>query len=160
MRGRKPSPPHLKLVKGSFNVTRDRDKLAHPVVAEGDLPPAPAHFSPEQREVWDYYVRAAPKDLLRKADLGVLMVMCVAEAMHRQASAFIGRGGVQALIYTTPKGVMVPSPLVRVVNSQAAIVIKAAAELGLTPVSRIRSSGEQRRRDDGDPLDEFFGPPG
>src|SRR5690606_19844822 len=133
MRGRKPKPTHLKLVAGNPGKRRLNENEPHP---EGDLREAPTWMTESQREGWDYAIEHAPRGLLKLLDRSTLTVWVVAEDLHRQASIAVSKFG---LITKSPKqGEPMQNPYLPIVNRQAQIMLKAAAELGFTPSSRSR----------------------
>jgi P27 family predicted phage terminase small subunit len=103
-------------------------------VPEGALGDDPAHFTPEQREVWMEAVRNSPPGILRRVDRSVLEVWTVAHVLHRQATeaqskcGLLHQNGVQT----------VPSPLLAIINRTSITMMRSAAELGFTPASRPR----------------------
>nr|PZN76198.1 MAG: phage terminase small subunit P27 family [Pseudomonadota bacterium] len=133
MKGRKPKPTHLKLVAG--NPGKRALNRGEPV-PEGDLTDPPEWLTPEQKESWRYAIDHAPSGLLKKLDRSALTVWVVAEDLHRQATQAVAKFG---LITKSPKqGEPIQNPYLPIVNRQAQIMLKAAAELGFTPSSRSR----------------------
>ena len=80
----------------------------------------------------------------------MLVVWTVAEVLHRQAATRLASAG---MLVKTPNGMPVQSPLLSIVNKQAAIMLKAAAEMGFTPASRSRVEADGEPQDQ---RDEFF----
>lgn len=152
MKGRKPKPTHLKVVGGNPGKRRINDSEPKPV---GNLCEAPDWLTEEQKAGWAYAISNSPYGLLKKLDKSALTVLVVAEDFHRQAVIAVGKFG---LITKSPsKGEPMQNPYLPIINRQAQIMIKAAAELGFTPSSRSRvevSGGEEE-----DPADRFFGRP-
>jgi P27 family predicted phage terminase small subunit len=133
MRGRKPVPTHLKRLHG--NPGR-RPINEHEPVPEGDLHAAPTWLSDTQREGWAYAIVNAPSGLLKHLDRSVLAIWVVAEDLHREAAEKISQYG---LLTKSPNaGLPLQSPYLAILNKQAQIMLKAAAELGFTPSSRSR----------------------
>jgi P27 family predicted phage terminase small subunit len=132
MAGRKPKPTHLKIVQGTFRKDRANPREPKPI---GELTTAPAHFNDEQREVWDYAIANAPKGLLKKIDLSVLEVWVTACVLHREAAKKVAKTG---QVVESPSGYPITNPYMSVMNKQAQIMLKAAAEMGFTPASRSR----------------------
>jgi P27 family predicted phage terminase small subunit len=133
MRGRKPVPSHLKRLHGNPG---KRPINAHEPVPEGDLHAAPTWLSDSQREGWAYAITHSPHGLLKQLDRAVLAIWVVAEDLHREAAEKIGQYG---LLTKSPNaGMPLQSPYLAILNKQAQIMIKAAAELGFTPSSRSR----------------------
>ncbi len=133
--GRKPKPTVLFELHGRPNKGR-KPNPQEPKPA-GDLSTAPDWLSPDQREGWEYALRSAPPGLLKRLDRGALTAWVVAEDMHRQA--VIGQNKLSGLLVRTPQTqVLIQSPFLPIINRQALIMLKAASELGFTPVSRPR----------------------
>lgn len=132
MAGRKPKPTHLKVVQGNAGKRPLNKREPKP---SGDLAEAPEHFSAEQREVWAYAIAHAPKGLLKRLDLSVLEVWVKSFVLYRQAAAEVATNG---QVILTPTGYPVVSPWLANMNKQAALMMKAAAEMGFTPASRSR----------------------
>src|ERR1700686_2894977 len=86
----------------------------------------------------------APAGLLKRIDRGALLAWVVAEDLHRQAATAQAKVGLLVRIKTKATadkddpGVPVASPYINIINQQAKIMLKAASELGFTPVSRPR----------------------
>lgn len=139
MRGRKPKPTVLKQLHGNPG---KRALPKHEPVAQGILQEPPSWLPENAKAGWRYAMQHAPAGLLRKIDAGVLAVWVVAESLHRDATEKqIALGG---LVYK-PKGseVHLQSPYLAIINKQAMIMLKAASELGFSPVARPRITGEE-----------------
>jgi P27 family predicted phage terminase small subunit len=133
LRGRKPTPTHLKVVAG--NPGKRALNHSEPI-PEGNLTDPPEWLTSEQKESWRYAIYHAPSGLLKKLDRSALTVWVVAEDLHRQATQAVAKFG---LITKSPKqGEPIQNPYLPIVNRQAQIMLKAAAELGFTPSSRSR----------------------
>lgn len=149
MKGRKPKPTHLKLIEGNAGKRALNKKEPFP---QGNLHEAPEWFTEDQKTGWAYAIANSPCGLLKLLDRSALTVWVVAEDMHRQATVAVGKFG---LITKSPsKGEPMQNPYLPIINRQAQIMMKAAAELGFTPSSRSRveiSGGETE-----DPADRFF----
>jgi phage terminase small subunit len=93
---------------------------------------------------WAYAMVNSPPGLLKWIDRGALVVWVVAEDLHRQAAIAQGKVGLlvriktRATIGADDPGVPAASPYINIINQQAKIMLKAAGELGFTPVSRPR----------------------
>ena len=133
MRGRKPVPSHLKRLRGNPGKRPPNDQEPVP---EGDLHAAPTWMSDSQREGWAYAITNSPHGLLKQLDRSILAVWVVAEDLHRHAAEKITEYG---LLTRSPNaGLPLQSPYLAILNKQAQIMMKAAAELGFTPSSRSR----------------------
>lgn len=147
-RGRKPKPTALKLVQdnpGKRPLNKREPK------ARGNLYDPPAWLTEDQRKGWEYAIECAPHGLLKRVDRSTLVAWVIAEDLHRQAVEKLNNG---ALLIKTPNGMPVQSPFIAIINKQAQIMLKAAAEMGFTPASRSRVEVEDAQDDD---EDEFFG---
>jgi P27 family predicted phage terminase small subunit len=133
MRGRKPTPSHIKRLCG--NPGRRPLNKDEPV-PEGDLFEAPLWMSDSQRDGWGWAITNSPHGLLKYLDRAVLTIWVVAEDLHREAAGKVAQYG---LLTKSPNaGLPLQSPYLAILNKQAQIMLKAAAELGFTPSSRSR----------------------
>jgi P27 family predicted phage terminase small subunit len=111
---------------------------------DGDLADAPDWLSDGQRASWTYAMTHSPPGLLKRIDRGALLAWVVAEDLHQQAAAAQAKVGLLVRVKTKAtsgkddQGVPVASPYIGIINAQAKIMLKAASELGFTPVSRPR----------------------
>jgi phage terminase small subunit len=133
MRGRKPTPTALRKLRGNTNKKPLPRGEPEPV---GNISDAPDWLTPSQREGWDWALRHSPPGLLRQLDRGALMAWVVAEDLHRQAT--IQQAKVGLLVKAPVTGALMQSPFLPIINRQALIMLRAASELGFSPVSRPR----------------------
>jgi phage terminase small subunit len=78
--------------------------------------------------------------LLKKIDRGVLTIWVLAEDCHRTAAMMQARLDANTelpLLVKTSQGLM-PSPYVYILDKVAKVMLRAASELGFSPVSRSR----------------------
>ena len=133
MRGRKPTPTALKIIAG--NPGKRPLNENEPQLPLSDLAP-PDWLTDDQVRVWEEAVRSCPPGLVTTVDEKVLSIWVVACDLHRQASERVAQMG---LIVKSPvKGDPMQNPWLAILNRQAQIMMKAAAELGFTPSSRSR----------------------
>ncbi len=157
MRGRKPKPTALHKLHGTLNTTRHANGRSGEPVAEGDLLPEPPGWMSEgQQAGWRFAVEHAPKGILKAVDRGMLAVWVEAEERHRTAAAMQARldqGAKLPLLTKTKDGTAVASPYLGIMNRAAAIMIKAASELGFSPAARPRlaASAAQEPSDEHSP---------
>lgn len=150
MRGAKPKPTHLKLLAGNPGKRPLNRNEPQP---QGDLHDAPDWLTDEQKACWTYAIANAPEGMLRRLDRSAMTAFVVAEDLHRQASIAVGKFG---LITKSPtKGEPMQNPYLPIINRQAQIMLKAAAELGFTPSSRSRVTVNKDDGESQNPFAEF-----
>ena len=91
MRGRKPVPTHLKVLRGNPGKRRLNDQEPKP---EGELADPPEWMSESQKQGWIYAIENAPDGLLKKLDRSALVAWVVAEDLHRHASIMVEKFGI------------------------------------------------------------------
>jgi P27 family predicted phage terminase small subunit len=145
MRGRKPLPSNVVRLRGNPGKRRLNDAEPRPGPA---TPTCPAYLGAEARKEWKRLSKElASLGLLTRLDRGLLAAYCQAHALWVEAVASIERYGTMV---KSPNGYPMPSPYVAVANRQVDIMVRIAAEFGLTPSSRTRI-----RVGDGSPDDPF-----
>ena len=140
MRGPKPIPAHLKLIRG--NPGR---RPVKPEVEVAPCLPEPLPFlCDDAKAEWD---RVAPMlyalRLLSELDLATLGAYCQAYATwkpaHKALNEMAKQDGVtKALIIKSIKGNRIQNPILGIANTAAANMVRYAAEFGCTPSSRAR----------------------
>ena len=144
VRGRKPGPPELRLVKGDKRV-RGR-QVAAPIKSVPEEPVPPAEWDDEHRAKWDEVT-----DLLRRqgtlgAEVGDVLRLYVEACVEAtRARAHVREHG--AIVPAPRTGVPMHSPYRAVARQAEAMILKLAAELGLTPSSRGRISAAPGSKD-------------
>jgi hypothetical protein len=88
MRGRKPVPRHLKVLRGNPGKRRLND--AEPMPLGGLIDP-PEWLTESQKAGWEYAMANAPRRLLKKPGQSGLVAWMVAEDLHRQATTMVAR---------------------------------------------------------------------
>lgn len=136
MRGRKPKPTEVKIIKGTFQKCRANPRE---IAVRKYLGDPPDHLSDLAKQIWLQAVDDAPKNLLKKIDGSIFEIWVVACAAHRECQRILAEQGI--LIEDEKKG-LVPNAILRYMNQQAMIIAKAAAEMGFTPSSRSRVQAE------------------
>ena len=133
MRGRKPVPTHLRMIRGNPG---KRAVNSNEPMPTGDLLDPPEWMSESQKTGWNYAIENAPRGLLKKLDRSVLVAWVVAEDLHLNAAAMVEKYGLLTKAPNT--GLPIQSPYLPIVNKQAQIMLKAAEQLGFSPASRSR----------------------
>ena len=133
MRGRKPVPTYLKVIRGNPG---KRGLNKNEPVPDGALADPPEWMADSQKAGWNYAIENSPAGLLKRLDRSTLAVWVVAEDLHRRAAEMIEKIGILTKAPNT--GLPIQSPYLPVVNKQAQIMLKAAEQLGFTPAARSR----------------------
>lgn len=132
MRGRKPTPTHLKLLEGNPGKRAINKAEPQPV---GNLHDAPEWLTDEQKANWTYAIANAPAGLLKRLDRAMLTMWVIAEDTHRDAAVRLQKAG---SVVRTRNGEAAQNPYLSIVNRQAAVMVKLASEMGFSPASRTR----------------------
>lgn len=133
MRGGKPIPSYLKIVRGNPGRRPLNESEPKPV---GNLDVPPDWLTAAQKEGWRYVIQHAPVGLLKRLDSALLVIWVVAEDLHRQAAESLAKS--RSLLARGSMRQIVVSPYIAIMNGQALIMLKTASELGFSPVSRTR----------------------
>lgn len=139
MRGRKPVPTALRKLHGN---PRGHKLPVNEPLPQGDLDEPPDWLNDDQQEGWRYAIRHAPPGLLKRIDRGALQVWVVAESLHRKAASLQNGLGLVVKASAADNAPLVQSPYLAIINRQCLIMLKAASELGFSPVSRPRIGRE------------------
>lgn len=141
MRGRKPQPTALRVLRG--NPGRRPLNLQEPVhdgldhACPDDLVDAVA------RAEWD---RVAPmlidRGQVTVVDRSVFVGYCLKYAQWRALEA---EAAAHPFIVKSPSGYPIPNPALGMANKVFALMLKAAAELGITPSARSRVTASLQR---------------
>ena len=149
MRGRKPLPSNVVRLRGNPGKRRLNEAEPRPFPR---APTCPACLDGEARKEWQ---RLAPElgglGLLTRLDRGMLAAYCQAHALWVEAVSSIARYGTMV---KSPNGFPMQSPYVAVANKQVDIMVRIAAELGMTPSSRTRIRIGERAPED--PFEAFL----
>jgi P27 family predicted phage terminase small subunit len=149
MRGRKPLPSNVVRLRGNPGKRRLNDAEPRPAAK---APPCPACLGEEARKEWQRLARElADLGLLTGIDRGLLAAYCQAHALWVEAVSSIERYGTMV---KSPNGYPMQSPYVAVANKQVDIMVRIAAEFGMSPSSRTRIRvGDQTPQD---PFEAFL----
>lgn len=163
MRGRKPAPAHLRLIKGDSRREGKR-KLEARAAREARLPPAvltpPAELSEDGKAEW---LRVAPMlsvaGVLTEGDRTTLYAYCAAFSSWMQVQRLIAKikakdPTFEGILIRSAKNNLMANPLIGIANKHMNDCVRLAGELGLTPASRARMNFAEPPDDD--PAEEFF----
>lgn len=132
MRGRKPTPTHLKLLEGNPGKRAINKSEPKPT---GNLFEAPGWLTDSQKDGWAYAIANAPAGLMKRLDRAMLTMWVVAEDLHRDAAIKVAKSG---SVVRTKYGQETQSPYLSILNRQAVVMVKLASEMGFSPASRTR----------------------
>ena len=139
MRGRKPLPSNVVRLRGNPGKRRLNDAEPRPAAR---VPPCPACLGDEARKEWQRLAKELGElGLLTRLDRGLLAAYCQAHALWVEAVSSIERYGT---MIKSPNGFPMQSPSVAVANKQVEIMVRIAAELGMTPSSRTPHPGRRQ----------------
>lgn len=115
------------------------------------IPPCPKHLNAEERELWaEIGKELYDLGVLTNVDAGVFEVYVTALARLRRVKADTEK----PLIFEGPNGGAIQNPYLAIENKAKEQVMKAGAELGLSPASRSRVS-VKKPKEESDPFKEF-----
>lgn len=147
-RGRKPTPTHLKLVTGNPGKRAlPKNEPAIPALPPDAELPIPVHLSDEAKVEWGRIIGSLQAvGLVTTVDRGALAAYCQAWGRWVQAERALSAMAAQdaatsALMIMTESCNRIQNPLVGTANRAMEIMLKAAAEFGMTPSARSRVSG-------------------
>ena len=150
MRGRKPKTDAERAAEGYRGHNPKRKN--QPKAPEGQLK-CPLFFSDEERDIWEQTLANAPFDVIRPADVEVLIAFCQQVSIARQAMRELKQtaednrkpdGTTNVMTVETERG-WVKNPLVTVLDSTSKTIRSLASELGLSPISRERLGPEREQ---------------
>lgn len=148
MKGRKPKPSYLRVLDGNAGRRPINPDEPQPVGNLEEHEP-PAWLSDPQKIGWRYAMRNAPPGMLKRLDQSILTVWVVAEERHADAAQNVSKLG---SLVKSSTGTPYQNPYLAIMNKQAQIMMKAAAELGFTPSSRSRVKVEPPKPGQGNPF--------
>lgn len=156
MRGRKPTPTHLKLVKGNPGKRPANPKEPKPARSR---PSAPAHMSDKARETWGYVSGLLDRmGVLADVDAVALEMLCEAYADHLAARQALKDFGSDYYTTLTPAGEQMhrAHPAVAQKNDADRRIRGWLSEFGMTPSARSRVDADGKEAEN-DPAAAYFG---
>jgi P27 family predicted phage terminase small subunit len=140
MRGRKPVPTHLKLVRGNPGKRAIRPE-PHPQQPT-TVPEPPSFLLPGAKAEWKRIAGELHRlGMLTALDVGPFAAYCQAVARMDEAERLLAESG-GALTVIGARGGQMANPLLRIARDAATAVIKIGAEFGLSPSARTRLRAE------------------
>ena len=155
MRGRKPKPTHLKVIKGTLK--QERVNLDEPKVRAA-RPPAPRHLSERAQTYWkEVSGMLYDMGVLGQVDVSSLEALCCAYTDFREAIETLEREE-HYIRSTTPSGGTI-------IRAHPAFAQKSDAdrrlrhwltEFGMTPSSRSRIKANAEKQQEDDTAERYF----
>lgn len=149
VRGQRPKPSETKRRAGDPG--HQGSKLGVDPQGKGK-PWMPPHLTPEERKLWADAVGSLPSYVLSRADSGVLQIYATAWARLNDCETKIRKTGI---LVNTPNGPK-RNPLFVLQEKAVQQMMRAASELGLTPVARARLSRPEHETDPDDVFENFI----
>lgn len=142
MRGRKPTPTNLKLIRGNPGKRPMRMDEFKPQRA---IPSCPRHLKGESRKEWKRITEELDKyGMISEVDRGALAMLCTLWGRYVAAEEMIEKAAVQSpgsagLFVKSPNNFPIQSPWLAVSNKAIEQYKGLCAEFGLTPAARVRA---------------------
>lgn len=149
MRGRKPTPTALKIVRGNPGKRPLNEREPKP---KQGRPTCPPHLDQTARAEWRRLSKIlSDSQVLTLADRGVLAAYCVAWSRWVEAEEQVA---IEGEVVKSPKGYPIQNPYLAIANRAIDQMIKIGASLGLDPSSRSRLNVETGKEED--PFEAFL----
>ena len=151
-RGRKPTPPAIKVLEGNPGKRPMNDQEPKPVKK---APACPKWLDAEARKEWRRLAKKLEAlGVLTDLDMGVFATYCNAYARWKEADEFISQHGT---VVRTPSGYLQQLPQVSIAQTYAKLMNKCAEQLGLTPSARSRIIADTPQTADMDEMEALLG---
>lgn len=154
--GRKPVPAEIRELTGL--------KSSHPPAnprpqkIKRPLGGPPSWMNKLQQSIWREGRKSCPANILREIDASVFQVwVFAAYSAQRASQQFEATGG--HMVIMTANGNTKPNPLLTIIRQENVLMMRAAAEMGFTPASRMRvkDDGDDNPKDPENPFNQFTG---
>lgn len=156
MRGRKPTPSALKLVKGNPGRRPPRKREPKP---KRVIPSAPEHITERAKLAWEALsTRLDRYGLLTELDALAFEQLCenYAEILQLRADV-VAHGRTMVVTTTTGDTREAARPSVAMLSDAEKRFRMMMSEFGLTPSARTRVNGSDGNDSKADPADAYFG---
>ena len=144
-RGPPPTPTHVLKLRGSWRANQNKDEPQAAPVEQ--LPDSPSFLIPGARAEWDRIGnRLVEMRVLCSVDLQIFAAYCQSFARWVEAEEWITAHG-STIVLRDKDGLVKyvqQVPHVAIAKSEKTSMIRAAAELGITPSSRSRITVEKK----------------
>jgi len=132
--GNRPIPAAIKILKATGQ--RAERLRKRELKTPGGIVDPPKWMNADQKAAWAYVIANAPQTVLKRIDKSTLASFILAEDTHRLAAIAVNQEGL--LVASPRQGILLQNPYLAIMNRQAQLMLRAATELGFTPVSRAR----------------------
>ncbi|HZP94298.1 MAG TPA: phage terminase small subunit P27 family [Burkholderiales bacterium] len=147
--GRKPTPIALRELRGNPGRRPLPEDAPRPDAA---LPPPPEHLSERARAEWERAGRELERaGLMSHLDMAMFAAYCSAWGRLVEAEEMLAREGP---VVETPKGFLVQSPYLQIMNKAIEQITRLGVEFGMSPSARVRVKAEKPK--EADPLEELL----
>jgi P27 family predicted phage terminase small subunit len=143
LRGQKPVPPQLKLLRGNPGRRPVSEGLKPEQSADIPQPP-PFITGYAADEWWSVATELHRLGVLTKVDVASLAAYCYAYGQWRDAAEVLSTMSsdpARGMVMRTQYGEAVANPLIAIARRAAQDMVRYANEFGLTPAARSRISG-------------------
>jgi P27 family predicted phage terminase small subunit len=149
MRGRRPTPTHLKVLRGNPGKRRLNQNEPRPNV---ERPSCPPDLSKVARKEWRRIVPILEElQIVARLDRAALSAYCESWARWREAERKIAE---TSLVIKTKNGNVIENPYYSIAKRERELMHKFLIEFGMTPSSRAKLS--VRPREDDDPFEQWI----
>lgn len=153
MRGRKPLPTALKILRGETRPSRINQNEPQPARTAPKMPP---WLHEPARKIWKQLVKQlAEMNVLSSADEAVMACYCVTYARMQQAEVKVRETGGD--VVRSPNGFPQVNPWLSIQREAQKELKGLAIELGLTPCARTKIKVQPLRPAVTGPKAEYFG---
>jgi P27 family predicted phage terminase small subunit len=160
IRGKKPTPTHLKLVTGNPGKRALPKNEPKPELA---IPPVPRELCDDAKLEWGRVsVELHKLGLLSNIDRASLAAYCSSyglwiRAMRKLRKKELDDPEYGGLLSFSAKGNIMSEPLVGIANKAAADMVRYAEQFGMTPSARARVNGSEAGNRSQDPAASYIG---
>lgn len=159
LRGKKPTPSHLKIITGNpgkrpLPVNEPKPELAVPTV--------PKELCDDGKLEWGRVsVQLHRCGLLSEIDRAALVAYCASFGLWVRTTRKLREmedadPEYRGLMIFSAKGNLISNPLIGIANKAAADVVRYAEQFGMTPSARTRVHGNEDPNRDQDPAAKYF----
>ncbi len=148
MKGRKPKTTEEHKAQGTYDASRHRDRLKHPMLTY--VPQPPDEFTEGQKHLWISTCAMLLRDgQLSDTYLMALEHYCNAWLIWDKAYSEVAKSGVT---FSTDSGQIKTNPAVQVAKEMLALMMRILEQFGYTPRAAMSIKVTSEGKTDDDPL--------